>query len=205
MNGAYANSRIILKTLLNAFFSLEIEGAENLPKKGPFIVASNHVSHVDPIVVGVACNTSQIAFMAKRELFDMPILGPWIKAVGCISVERNSGSSGSLKKAVQKLKDGGAIGIFPEGRRSPDGSLKKPEPGIGLLAAKSGAPIIPIYVSGTAKVMPKGQKIPKPYKIKARIGKIVDISQRSGLSGKREAYEFIGEKAIAAIAALKNE
>jgi len=205
MNVAYANSRLILKALLNAFFSLEIEGTENLPKKGPFIVASNHVSHVDPVVVGVACNTSQLAFMAKRELFDMPIVGPWVKAVGCIPVERESGGPASLKKAVKKLKNGDAIGIFPEGRRSVDGSLKKPEPGIGLLAAKSGAPIVPMYVSGTAKVMPKGQKVPKPYKIKARIGKIVDISESSGLSGRREVYEFIGEKVINAIAALKDE
>ncbi len=205
MNVAYVNSRLILKAILNAFFGLEIEGAENLPEKGPFIVASNHVSHVDPVVVGVACKTSQLTFMAKKELFDIPIVGPWVKAVGCIPVERDSGSYGSLKKAVKMLKEGGSIGIFPEGRRSPDGTLKKPHPGIGLLAVKSGAPIVPIYVSGTAKVMPKGQKLPKPHKIKARIGKIINISDGAGASGKREAYESIGEKVIGAIAALKNE
>jgi len=205
MNRAYANSRAILKILLNTLFSLEVEGAENLPEKGPFIVASNHVSHIDPVVIGVACNTTQLTFMAKKELFDMPILGPWVKAVGCIPVERNSGGSGSLKKAVQKLKGGDSIGIFPEGRRSPDGTLKKPELGIGFLASKSGAPIVPIYISGTVKAMPKGQKVPKPYKIKARIGKIVDVSRLKGLSGKREAYEVIGEKVINAIAALKDE
>ena len=205
MNVAYSNSRFILKALLNTFFGFEVEGVENLPEKGPFIVASNHVSYVDPVVVGVACNTSQLTFMAKRELFDMPILGPWIKSVGCIPVERDSGSSGPLKKAMRKLKGGGSIGIFPEGRRSPDGSLKKSEPGIGLLAAKSGVPIVPIYVFGTAKVMPKGRKFPKPHTIKARIGKIVDIGESAGSSGKREAYELIGEKVIDAIAALKDE
>ncbi|MGB2705807.1 MAG: lysophospholipid acyltransferase family protein [Candidatus Omnitrophota bacterium] len=205
MNGTYINSRRIFKVLLKAFFSFEVEGRENLPKKGPFIIVSNHTSYADPVVVGAACDTSSITFMAKKELFDMPILGPWVKAVGCIPVERDSGSSRPLKEAVQKLKEGQTISIFPEGRRSKNGSLQKSEPGIGLLALKTGTPIVPIYISGTAKAMPKGQRIPKPCKIKARIGKIVDIGDGAGFSGKREAYEFIGKKVMDAISRLKDE
>lgn len=204
MNGTYINSRAIFRRLLKTFFSFEVEGKENIPGKGPFIIVSNHTSYADPVVVGVACDTSTLSFMAKKELFKMPIIGRWVKAVGCIPVERHSGNSGPLKKALNKLKEGQAIGIFPEGTRSSNGNLQKSEPGIGLLALKSGVPVIPVYISGTSKAMPKGQKFPKPCKIKARIGKVVDISGSAGFSEKRKAYESVGEKVMHAISQLKD-
>ena len=201
----YANSRLIFKMVLNTFFGFEVMGKENLPEKGPFIVTSNHVSYADPVVVGAACDTVTLSFMAKKEVFNMPLLGAWAKAVGCIPTERKSGSSRPLKMALAKLKEGGAIGMFPEGTRSTDGTLRQPEAGIGLLALKSGAPVVPIYVSGTAKAMPKGQKFPKPCKVKARIGKAIDIGPLAELSERRKAYELLSRKVMDAISRLKDE
>ena len=202
---AYFISRIIFKVLLKILVRFEVRGSENLPRKGPFIVASNHASIMDPAVVGVACNTMPVTFMAKRELFDVPVLGPWVRAMGCIPVRRDSGSFGPLKAAVQKLKDGGVLGIFPEGRRSPDGRLQEPQAGIGLLASKSEAPVIPVYLSGTDKALAKGKKFISPYKVTARFGKTIGIKETTGISERRKFYESIGEKVMNAIARLKDE
>ncbi len=201
----YFISRLLYKALLKILFGFKVIGKENIPKKGPFIMASNHVSIADPAVVGVACHTAQLTFMAKKELFDIPVFGLWFRAVGCIPTERDFRNFGPVKKAVKRLKAGGVLGIFPEGTRSVDGQLKKLEPGIGLIALKSGAPIVPVYISGTQKALPKGKKFLRPCKVTAKIGKIVDISESTGLSEKRKIYESIGEKVMDAILSLKDE
>ena len=199
----YFLSRLFYKALLKTVFGLEIIGKGNLPKKGPYIIVSNHVSYADPAVVGVACNTSFVTFMAKRELFEVPVFGSWVKAVGCIPIERYSGSPAPLKKAVKKLKAGGVLGMFPEGTRSPDGSFRKAQPGIGIIVLKSGAPVIPCYIEGSREALPVGKKWPVPHKIRATIGKPVDIPESLALGEKRKVYESVGEKVMEAISRLK--
>lgn len=199
----YFISRQIYKAILKLFFKFKATGRENVPNKGPFIMVSNHMSYSDPVVMGVACHTVPLAFIAKRELFDAPFFGLWVKAVGCISIERFSGSSAPLKKALKKLKEGGAIGIFPEGTRSRDGSLQSAQPGIGIIAAKSKATLIPMHISGTDKALPVGRRFPRLCPIKANIGPAIDISGADAFSDKREFYEFIGKKVMEAIAELR--
>ena len=201
----YFISRMIFKIILHALGKFEVMGKENLPKKGPFIMASNHVSLADPAAVGVACNTMSLIFMAKKELFELNMWGWWFKAMGCIPVRRESGNFQVLKKAVEKLREGKAIAIFPEGKRSSDGTLQKAEPGIGFLAVKSKAPIVPVYVSGTDKLLPKGEKFIKPNKVIAKIGKRINITDAALPSERRKVYEAIGEKTMAVIRELKNE
>jgi len=204
-NTTYHISRNFFEGILKNFFGFKITGSENLPERGPFIVASNHVSYADPVVVGVACYTVPIIFMAKKELFQSPILGSWVKAVGCIPIERDSKSFTPLKRAIGKLREGKAVGIFPEGTRSRDGKMQKSQPGIGFLAAKCGVPIIPIYVSGTEKAMPRGQKFAVPCKIKARIGAPIYANECFANADNRQAYNVIGEKVMNSIGNLKNE
>lgn len=195
----------MFKIALNMFFGLEITGRENMPKKGPFIVAANHVSYIDPAVVGAACFTTPLTFMAKKELFDNPIFGWWFKAVDCVPVGRDESklNFGAIKEVIKKLKEGKAVGIFPEGTRSSDGKFKKPEPGIGLIAIKTKAPIVPVYVTGTENAMPKGQKFIRLCKIRAKIGKAIDIDYSENPPDKRRLYESIGEKVMDAISELK--
>ena len=202
---SYFISRIIYKVILALFFKLEVAGRENIPRKGPFIMVANHMSYADPAVMGVACNTMPVSFLAKKELSEIPFLGAWCKSVGCIFVERDYGRSEPLKKALKALKDGKVLGIFPEGTRSPDGNLQKAKPGIGVIVAKSKVPVIPMYVSGTARVLPRGKKIPRPSKIRARIGKPVDMSGSYDIGKKRELYEFIGDRIMSAISSVRYE
>lgn len=200
----YFISRILFWILLKIYGKLEVVGRENLPANGPFILASNHVSFADPAVLGVASSRVRLVFMAKKELFDIPVFHLWFKAMSCISVERGRNALRSLKYGVNILKKGKALVIFPEGTRSPDGSLQKAEPGIGFLARKADVPIIPAYLSGTDKVLPKGENRPKFAKVKAIIGKAVDVSESIKINEKRKVYESIGNQVMDAIAILKN-
>jgi 1-acyl-sn-glycerol-3-phosphate acyltransferase len=203
---SYFISRVVYGIILKLFFKFEVIGRENIPRRGPYILAANHVSYADPVIIGVACPAPHVSFIAKRELVDKPFLGAWCRAVGCIFIERYSGSSAPLKKTLKRLKEGGVIGMFPEGRRSRDGNLQKAEPGVGVITARSKAPVIPMYIYGSERALPVGGKFPRPYyRIIVRIGKAVDLDKMPRFSKKRKAYEYIGEEVMKAIRRLAHE
>ncbi|MFH1593432.1 MAG: lysophospholipid acyltransferase family protein [Candidatus Omnitrophota bacterium] len=199
----YTLSRIIFTIILKVLTRLEIYGIENIPMSGPFILASNHASNADPAVLGVLSPKTHIIFMAKRELFDIPVFGAWFRAMDCVPIERYSARFGPLKKSVRKLQEGKALGIFPEGTRSTDGKFKKAQPGIGFIAHMSGAPIIPVYISGTDRVLPRGRKFIRLSKVKAKVGHAVDISESAKMRDKRKRYQSIGEDVMRSILQLK--
>jgi len=201
----YIISRAIYAFILKAVCGLEVLDRKNFPEKGPFIIAANHASWADPPVVGVALRNAPVRFMAKRELCDRPIFGRWCKAVRIIPIERSSTSFGALKKAFQALEKGEVVGVFPEGTRSVDGRLKKPEAGTGFLAAKAKVPVIPVYISGTDKVLPKGRKMLRFHKVKAKIGRPLDIEGFLKVSGNKKDYQAVSDKIMSAIADLKKE
>jgi len=126
---------------------MRVYGAENVPKTGPLIVASNHVSYFDPPVLGTA-SPRRIAYMAKQQLFAIPILGSLISAVGAYPVDREGSASAAVKRSVEALRRGGAIGIFPEGTRNLDGSAQA-HTGVALLASLGKAPVVPARLVGT--------------------------------------------------------
>ena len=200
----YFISRVLFTLYLKACFGFEVKGRENIPERGPFIIVANHVSYGDPVVMGVAFNNVQVAFVAKKELFELPFVGGWLRSLGCISIKRWSGSSKPLKRSLKKIKEGSVLGMFPEGTRSFDGRLQKAQPGVGLIAAKTGAPIIPMYISGTEKALPRGAKMPRPCKVRATVGKAVNISDGLKVADRKMRYEMIGEKIMEAIAKLND-
>ena len=139
------------------YFPRRIYGREHIPAQGGFIIASNHVSNLDPVVMGISA-IRRINFMAKIELFQTQPLGFILKELGAFPVKRGEADLGALKEALKRLKKGAPVLIFLEGTRRIGNAPSEAQPGIGFLAVKSGVPVIPVFVSGTAKVMPPGAK-----------------------------------------------
>ena len=141
----------ILKPILWVLFKLglrlNVEGTENIPQAGPLVIASNHLSLLDPPVIGVAA-TRKVHFMAKQELF-VPILGDIYKALGAFPVRRGGADRAAIKHGIDILKDNKVLAIFPEGTRSKTGKLGKAEPGALMMASKAMATIVPCCVIGT--------------------------------------------------------
>ena len=127
---------------------VRVEGARHLPRSGPYLLVGNHVSWIDPpwleFVIG-----RPIRYLAKRELFAVPILGWVLRQSGVLSLERDSPDRAALRTALAFLSNGEIVGIFPEGHRSRTGKLLRARPGVSLIARRSGAPVIPVAFSGT--------------------------------------------------------
>jgi len=123
---------------------------ERIPREGPVIIASNHISYFDPPALGCALRRP-VHFMAKQQLFKIPILGTVIRWCNAYPVDRSRGDVAAIKRSVEVLRTGAAIGIFPEGTRNFDGTLP-PQQGIALLHYLSGAPVVPAYIAGTANI-----------------------------------------------------
>jgi 1-acyl-sn-glycerol-3-phosphate acyltransferase len=141
---------------------IKVEGKENVPKEGGLIIASNHRSNLDPFVLNLVAGRPLI-FLAKKSLFEIPLLGAFIKGAGAIPVNRNGRDTSSLKKSLKALSDGKSIAIFPEGTRSKPGQFLKPQKGVGLLVSKGNVPVVPTLIEGTDKILPVGGKFPKLF------------------------------------------
>ena len=122
-------------------------GIENVPASGPAIIACNHVSYLDPVALGIALQRP-LTYLAKKQLFEIPVLGPVIAALGAYPLDREAGGLTALRAAVRVLKDGRCIGIFPEGTRNLSGTADE-KGGAALLAALSGAPVVPAAIGGS--------------------------------------------------------
>lgn len=147
----YAFARTVLRVLYRLLFRLEAVGKENVPDSGPVILASNHVSNFDPPTVGIML-ARKIHFMAKVELFKVPVLGPLIKGLGAFPVNRGGVSKEAIKAAISLLEEGKTMAIFPEGSRNSGGAGKK---GMALIAHRSGAVIVPVAIVGSYKLFGK--------------------------------------------------
>ncbi|MGC8976764.1 MAG: lysophospholipid acyltransferase family protein [Candidatus Ratteibacteria bacterium] len=164
----YLLARILAYFVFHIFFLIEIKGSQNFPKKGGFIVASNHLSYLDPPVIGFAC-PRKLYYFAKPSLFNIKIFSSLIKILGGIPIER-IGSPLSLRKGLEILKKGEGLVIFPEGTRSKNGEIKEAKKGVGFLIAKSKLPVIPVRLIGTDKALPPDKKFIRLKKIKVIVG-----------------------------------
>ncbi|MBV9972690.1 MAG: 1-acyl-sn-glycerol-3-phosphate acyltransferase [Candidatus Eremiobacteraeota bacterium] len=142
--------KIVLPPIMK-LWRFKAEGRQHVPAAGPLIVACNHASYMDPVALGVAC-PRPLAYMAKLELFEMPLLGPLIKRLNAYPVDRRQSALAGIKKSVDELRQGKAIGIFPQGTRVREGEGDARE-GVALLASLGKAPVVPARVVGSDRVM----------------------------------------------------
>ncbi len=149
MNAAlYDLAKYTFWGLFGSIWRMRVYGTDDVPKNGPLIVACNHMSYLDPPVLGTA-SPRRLSYMAKEELFRIPVLGPAIAAVGAYPVDRKGSATAAVKRSVEVLRNGGAIGIFPEGTRNLEGRAEV-RGGVALLSALGDAPVVPACVTGTS-------------------------------------------------------
>ncbi|MGB9677018.1 MAG: lysophospholipid acyltransferase family protein [Candidatus Ratteibacteria bacterium] len=190
----YLLAKFLSFFIYKIFFLIELKGKENFPKKGGFIVASNHLSYLDSPIIGFVC-PRKLYYFAKSSLFEIKILSSLVRILGAIPLERESPMPLTLKKAVDILKKGEGLVIFPEGTRSKDGLIKEGKPGVGFLAIKSKVPVIPVKLKGTDRALPVKSKFIRFKKIKVIVGKPVYFEKGN--------YEEISKKVIEIIKKLE--
>ena len=146
-----------------------------MPKKGGFILASNHVSYLDPVMVGVAC-PRKLNYMARHDLFSNSFFSWWLFSVGAFPVKRKTADISALKEAIRRVESGGALLLFPEGGRVDAETVnKRPEAGVGFLVSRLNVPVIPVFVSGAQKALPKGARFIRPRKVSVFFGKPLSV------------------------------
>ncbi|WP_010650699.1 lysophospholipid acyltransferase family protein [Oceanobacillus massiliensis] len=150
----YKFAKSVVALILFPLYRIHVIGKENVPSKGPVIICSNHISNLDPPVVGIT-SPRDIHFMAKGELFEKPFLGKLLIGIQAFPVRRGLADRNALRRGLEILKDGETLGLFPEGTRSKTGELGKPLAGAGFFALRSKAAIIPCAIIGSYKPFKK--------------------------------------------------
>lgn len=174
----------VVSPLLNTYFRGRVYGAQNVPQKGAFVLVSNHASYFDPPILSCAVRRP-VAYMAKEELFRIPILKQSIELYGAYPVKRGASDRTALQAALKVLQQGWVAGIFLQGTRTPDGRITHPKLGAALIAAKAGVPLLPVSLWGTEKILRKGSSVPRSVPVTVRIGELIEPPS----SIKREALQ----------------
>lgn len=189
----YPMARALMSRLARLVYRPVIEGLDNIPRHGPVILASNHLSFVDSIVIPLAV-PRRVTFLAKAEYFGGRGPRGWLTrlfftTIGAVPVPRGThrAATASLDTALGILAAGGAFGIYPEGTRSRDGRLYRGRTGVAFLALVTGAPVVPVALAGTDRVQPVGARLPRIHPVRVRFGAPLDFSGRYGPPGPAAA------------------
>lgn len=216
----YAILKPIAVALMRLLFRLEVVDPGLVPATGPVLIVSNHVSMLDPPLVGGAA-PRPLFFMAKEELFRIPLFGRLIRSLNARPVRRDGSDMRALKASLALLEEGRALLVFPEGTRGEDGQPPREfKAGVGMLAVMSGAPVVPVYVSGSGAALPRGRALPRLTRVRVTFGPPLSFklpgklpgptpSRRAGKraddDGRKEAYREAAQGMQRAIAQLREQ
>ncbi|GMT46513.1 MAG: 1-acyl-sn-glycerol-3-phosphate acyltransferase [bacterium] len=192
--------RAVLKIIYKVFFCCEVRGMENIPAGGGVIIAANHLSYLDPPLIG-ACIRRRAVFMAKSSLFHVPVIGWFVRRLS-IPVDRDRARPSAIKEAVRQLKEGKVLVMFPEGRRSMEGEVGGGKRGVAMVAALSHAKIVPALIEGTERALPVGAGFLRPTRVKVTFG--VPIEYR-GAETSKGFQQRIADEIMDKIRELKPE
>jgi len=201
MTPIYRAGYTLSKVVAKLGFRLRTYGQDNLIEDGPAILASNHASYLDPPLVGVSCR-EDIYFLARKSLFERPVIGPLLAQLNTVPVDRDRGDVAAIRAMIKLLKSGNRVLVFPEGTRSKDGNLQPARAGVGLLIAKSLAPVVPVRVFGSFAALPRSGGI-RFVPITVVIGKPLFFTKQDLGDDERAAYQVLSNRVMAAIAALE--
>ncbi|EQD82509.1 1-acyl-sn-glycerol-3-phosphate acyltransferase [Saccharopolyspora erythraea NRRL 2338] len=207
----YSVTKRVVGSLARAVYRPDVIDADKVPSTGPVILAPNHLAVADSFIVPLVL-PRPVAFLAKAEYFRgsglKGGLSRWMfTSLGAIPVDRGKGRAAkeALEAAERVLNDGGAFGIHPEGTRSPDGRLYRGRTGVARLALSTGAPVVPVALTGTDKLQPIGTRIPRIRPVTVRFGDPLDFSRYSGMDGSLPVLRSITDEIMYAIAELSEQ
>ncbi len=199
----YAALKPLAVLLMRLLFGLEGRGQEHVPRTGPVLLVANHTSVLDPPLVG-GVTPRPVSFLAKAELFRVPLFGGLIRRLNAWPVRREGADASALRTALRVLERGGALLVFPEGTRAArEGVLRPAKAGAGMLAVLSGAPVVPLYIRGTGRAWPRGRAFFRPAKVVIAFGPPMRFEARGDVP-RKESYDAASREMMAAIARLKD-
>jgi 1-acyl-sn-glycerol-3-phosphate acyltransferase len=202
---------IVIGPILLAIFRPWVVGLEHVPKQGPVILASNHLSFIDSIFLPLVVDRP-VVFLAKSEYFTGKGLKGWatrlfFQAANQLPIDRSGGkaSEASLNTGLRVLREGSILGIYPEGTRSPDGRLYRGRTGVARMVLEAGVPVVPVAMIGTAEVMPIGTRMPKVRRVGIVFGEALDFSRFEGREGDRFVLRSVTDELVYDLRALSDQ
>ncbi len=199
----YAIFRNIFWIIFKLFFGFKVYGRENIPSEGGMIIASNHVSYLDPIMLGIAF-LRPVHFMARESLFSNSIFGKMLPFLNTFAVRREYADFRALREATRRLHHGNAVVVFPEGTRSLDGKIQKGQPGLAIITSVAKAKVIPAYIKGSMDVLPRGAKFLKRGKVSIHFGKEIEFNQDFMRENGKPNYHLFTQAVMTKISELKD-
>ncbi|MEV7677185.1 lysophospholipid acyltransferase family protein [Streptomyces sp. NPDC088341] len=207
----FALIKAALGPIMRLMFRIRVEGAENIPGSGPVILAGNHLTFIDSMILPLVCDR-QVFFIGKDEY----VTGKGLKGrmmawfftgVGMIPVDRDGGRGGvaALMTGRRVLEEGNVFGIYPEGTRSPDGRLYRGRTGIARLTLMTGAPVVPFAMIGTDKLQPNGTGMPRTGKVTVRFGKPMEFSRYEGMDRDRYVLRAVTDSVMTEVMELSGQ
>jgi 1-acyl-sn-glycerol-3-phosphate acyltransferase len=192
----------LAKLLARMIFSMRVIHPERMVESGPLLIAVNHSSFFDPPLAGI-CSRRGVYYLARKTLLKWPFFGPLFPAMNVIPVERDGNDMSALREVIKKVKEGNAVLLFPEGTRSLDGDLQPARAGIGLVIAKTGAPVLPMRIFGAYEAFPKNARRFQLSQISVVIGEPIHFTAEEISNSSRETYQLLSNRVMDAIGALK--
>jgi 1-acyl-sn-glycerol-3-phosphate acyltransferase len=192
----------LTRLIARVFFRFRIRHPERMIQEGPVILAMNHESYLDPPFAGIGCQRA-IYFLARKSLFDVPVLGWILPKLNVIPVDQEGGDRTALKALIRILRANHCALVFPEGSRTLDGNFQPAQPGVGFVIAKTLAPVVPMRIFGAHRALPRGGGKLRFCRITIAIGEPLRFSAAEVEGYGREVYPRLSQRVMDAIAALK--
>lgn len=192
----------LAKLLAKIFFRFRVIHPERLPQSGGLILAANHQSYFDPPLVGI-CSKRAVHYLARKTLMEWPFFGPLFPDMNVIPVDRDGNDMSALKTVIRKIKEGEGVVLFPEGTRSRDGNLQPGQAGVGLVIAKTLAPVVPVRIFGSYEAFPRGSKGVNLHSIRVVIGEPIHFTKEDVANADRDTYRQLSQRVMDAIARLE--
>ena len=204
MGGWYRFSYRVSQVLAKSLFAFRVVHRERIIEEGGAILAMNHESYLDPPLAGIACRR-ELHFLARKTLLQWPVLGPIMPKLNVIPVDQERADMSALKTIIKLLRAGHATIIFPEGSRTLDGEIQTAQPGLGLVIAKTLAPVVPMRIFGAHRAFPRGGKPRLFTPITLVVGEPIYFTKDDLIGERRELYQRLSERVVERIAAIQYE